>query len=113
MKHSLIIIFILIASSFHVFGNEIRDIINDPAISRRCKALLSERTEKIKIQQRLNSLVLRNQKLQKMSKSQQKSVNSRLELNLVQLKNNLRLTRMRLKSMEENIVRKGCPGISL
>jgi len=106
-------IFFLLFSAHFVSANEVRDIIHDPAVSRRCKALLSERTEKIKLQQKLNSLLLRNQKLQHKSKPNQKSVKTRLELNHVQVKNNLRLVQMRLKSMEENIVRKGCPGITL
>jgi hypothetical protein len=111
MKFSLSLFIIFI--TFNIYGYEIKDIIHDPAISRRCKALLSERTDKIKVQQKLNSLLLRNKKLQQKSKINQKTVKTRLELNYIQVKNNLRLTQMRLKSMEENIVRKGCPGITL
>lgn len=93
--------------------DELRDVISDPAISRRCKALLKERSEKIKVIQMNQSLILRNKKLQKDVKPNQKTVSDRLEINLVQLKNNLRLSQIDLKAMEENIIRKGCPGISL
>ena len=109
----LFLLLFLVFTALNIQANEIRDIIHDPAISRRCKALLSERTDKIRIQQKLNSLLLRNKKLQHKSKPNQKSVKTRLELNYIQVRNNLRLVQMRLKSMEENIVRKGCPGITL
>lgn len=111
MKYIFLLLLISIVSP--AMGDEIRDIIHDPAISRRCKALLSERTDKIKIQQKLNSLMLRNKKLHQKAKPNQKTVKNRLELNYIQVKNNLRLVQMRLKSMEENIIRKGCPGITL
>lgn len=103
----------LIFSAGVIHANEIKDIIHDPAISRRCKALLEERSSKVRVQQKLNSLILRNRKLTEKLRQSQKTVRTRLELNKVQLRNNLRLVQMRLKSMEENIVRKGCPGITL
>lgn len=93
--------------------NELKDIIRDPVVSRRCKALLREREAKIKVQQRLNSLITRNKNLQRKLKKSQKITRRRLELNAVQLNNNFRLTQMRVKSMEEDIIRKGCPGITI
>lgn len=104
---------LLWSSIIHSQVDELRDVVSDPAISRRCKALLQERADKIKIIQTNQSLILRNKKLQKAAKPSQKSVNDRLEINLVQLNNNLRLSQINLKSMEENIIRKGCPGITL
>lgn len=104
---------ILVFGALVIHAIEIKDIIHDPAISRRCKALLEQRSEKVRGQQKLNSLILRNRKLQEKLRESQKTVRTRLELNKVQLRNNLRLVQMRLKSMEENIVRKGCPGITL
>jgi hypothetical protein len=92
---------------------DLKDIIKDPVISRRCKALLSERSKKIRVQQRLNSMILRNKKLQDQLKPQQKVALQKLNLNKTQLKNNLRLTQIRVQAMEESIVRKGCPGITL
>jgi hypothetical protein len=92
---------------------EVNDIIRDPAISRRCKALLNERSEKIIVQQKLTSLIMRNKKLQNKSLESQKVVLGKLELLETRLKNNLRLTKLRVSSMEESLVRKGCPGITL
>lgn len=88
-------------------------VITDPVVSRRCKSLLREREKKIRIRQRLNSMILRNEKLQESLKESQKVAKQRLELNKTQLRNNLRLTAIRVKAMEENIIRKGCPGITL
>lgn len=93
--------------------SDIKDVVTDPVISRRCKTLLKERRKKIRIRQRLNAMILRNQKLQRSLRSSQKVAKQKLELNKTQLRNNLRLTSIRVQSMEENIVRKGCPGITL
>lgn len=89
------------------------DIIKDPAISRRCKALLQERSDKIIVQQKLTALIMRNQKMQNKTLDKQEVVLSKLEQLDVRLKNNLKLTKIRIVNMEENIVRKGCPGITL
>lgn len=107
--------FILLTSSLYAYTQSVplNDLIRDPIVSRRCKALLRERDNKIKVQQRLNSLIIRNQKLQKELKKTQKLTRKRLELNEIQLRNNFRLTKMRVKSMEEDIIRKGCPGITI
>lgn len=92
---------------------DIKSVITDPVVSRRCKTLLRERKHKIRVRQRLNAMILRNRKLQKSLKEHQKVAKQKLKLNQTQLKNNLRLTAIRVESMEENIVRKGCPGITL
>jgi hypothetical protein len=119
MKLSIIVYTLLItvsigaSSSAFADLSDIKDIIRDPSVSRRCKALLGERSDKVKVQQKLQSLLLRNKKLNTLSSKKQRTVLSKLELNLVQLKNHLRLTKLSLKAMDENIVRKGCPGITL
>lgn len=108
-------IILLLASSSLFAQNlsDLKDVITDPAVSRRCKALITDRDEKVRFQQKLNFLLLRNQKIRKKTKVTQTTLRNRLDLNQIQIKNNLRLSQMRLKSMEENIVRKGCPGITL
>ena len=93
--------------------DQLKDVITDPAISRRCKALINERNEKIQYIQKLNFLLLRNEKLKEKTKVNEVNLRNKLDLNQVQIKNNQRLSNMRLKSMEENIVRKGCPGLTI
>lgn len=113
MLKLVIVTSLLLCFSSFAQIEELRDVISDPAVSRRCKALLKERADKIKVIQSNQSLILRNKKLQREVKPNQKTVRDRLEINLVQLKNSLRLSQIDIKSMEENIIRKGCPGIYL
>lgn len=90
-----------------------QDAITKPALSLRCKELLRERAEKVKVQQRLNALLQRNQDLIKKSPKAKPSMHNRLMANQVKVKNELHLTNLNIETMEENIVRSGCPGISL
>lgn len=90
-----------------------RSVITDPSVSRRCQKLLKDRQEKISLKQRLEALIVRNEKLQKKTPPQKKSVKKKLVNNYKRLQNEHRLATMKIQNMEENIVRKGCPGISL
>ena len=93
--------------------NKITDVIEDPVISRRCKSLLRERTKKISIKQRLSAMILRNSRLTEKLKPNQQVAKQKLDLNKTQIENNLKLTQIRIRAMEEDIIRKGCPGITL
>jgi len=95
------------------YAQEIRDIITDPAVSRRCKFLIQKRNEKVTVQQRLNSLLQRNEKLLQRVKPEERSIQTKLEFSRTRIKNTLSLTKLKVRKMEENIVRKGCPGIAL
>ncbi len=90
-----------------------QDIIRTPVISQRCKSMLEDRREKISNQNRLSGLLQRNERLQNQLKPNQQVVRRKLILNATRIENNLRLAKMKLKSMEEQILRKGCPGITL
>lgn len=90
-----------------------QDAITKPALSLRCKELLKERAEKVKIQQRLNALLQRNQDLIKKSPKAKPSMRNRLLSSQVKIKNELYITNLNIETMEENVVRSGCPGISL
>lgn len=101
--------------SYNTLGqsSDIQNIITSPVTSQRCKDLLLTRSQKIRVKQKLDSLILRNKELLNRTKPEQKSVISRLTLSGTSLSNQLRLANIQIKSMEENIVRKGCPGINL
>lgn len=43
--------------------DNIRDVIKDPAVSKRCKALISERNQKIETKQKITSLLLGGEQL--------------------------------------------------
>jgi hypothetical protein len=90
-----------------------QDAITKPVLSLRCKELFKERASKIKIQQRLNSLLQRNEDLIKKSPRAKQTLHARLKSNQVKVKNELYMTTLQIETMEENIVRSGCPGLSL
>ena len=119
MKYVIPATFLLTLLTFGLTDNALaqstplRDLIRDPIVSQRCKALLTERDQKIRIKQKLNALLLRNQKLQKELKPTQKITLKRLQLNEIQLRNIVRLTEIKVRAMDEDIIRKGCPGVTL
>jgi len=107
---------ILLALSIHLYAQEealLQDAVNQPVQSQRCKELFHDRSDKIKVQQRLNGLIKRNEQLLKNTPKTKETLLGRLKSNQVKIRNELYLTNLRLESMEENIVRSGCPGLSL
>ena len=108
-----VIVLALTSSSFAQDDYLTQDAVTKPALSLRCKELLKERAEKVKVQQRLNALLQRNQGLIKKSPKATPSMHNRLLSNQVKIKNELYLTNLSIETMEENVVRSGCPGISL
>lgn len=90
-----------------------RTVINDPSISRRCELLSEKRIEKIANKQRILAMIERNKHLQNITPDNKVTVKKKLEVNLGHLEHELVLTLNQIQYQEENIVRKGCPGISL
>lgn len=88
-------------------------VITDPSIARRCELLTETRNQKLINKQRILSLIERNKYLQKVTPENKVSVKKKLEMNLGYLEHELILTQSQIQYHEENIVRKGCPGISL
>jgi hypothetical protein len=91
----------------------LQDAITKPILSIRCKEMFKERADKIKIQQKLNGLLQRNEGLIKKSPRANESLKARLHAGQIKIKNELHLTNLNIETMEENIVRSGCPGLSL
>jgi hypothetical protein len=90
-----------------------QDAITKPVLSLRCKELFKERTQKIKVQQRLNALLQRNEDLLKKTPKNKETLLARINASRIKIKNELYLANLQLETMEENIVRSGCPGLSL
>jgi hypothetical protein len=90
-----------------------RTVINDPSISRRCELLTENRKEKIAHKQRILAMIERNRHLQSITPENKVTIKKKLETNLGHLEHELTLTQTQIQFHEENIVRKGCPGISL
>jgi hypothetical protein len=90
-----------------------QEAITRPVLSARCKELFKERSEKIGVQQKYNSLLQRTEDMLKKSPENKDGVKARLSSTRVKIKNELHLTNLQIETMEENIVRSGCPGLSL
>jgi hypothetical protein len=105
---------ILLAHAWQAHSQQdilLQDGITNPALSMRCRELHRERSEKIKVQQRLNALLQRSQALMKKSPQAKETLHARLHASQVRIRNERNLVNMQIEAMEENIVRSGCPGI--
>ena len=90
-----------------------RTVITDPSISRRCEILTESRQQKLNNKQRILAMIERNKHLQKITPENKVSLKKKLEINLGHLEHELSLALTQIQFHEENIVRKGCPGITL
>lgn len=107
---------ILLALSLSLFSQEsdlLQDAITKPNLSFRCKELFKEREDKLRVQQKLSSLLQRNESLIKRTPKTRETLIARLKANQVRVRNEHHLATLQISSMEENIVRSGCPGLSL
>lgn len=90
-----------------------RTVITDPSISRRCDILTETRKEKIANKQRILAMIERNKHLQNITPENKITVKKKLETNLGHLEHELTLVLTQIQYQEENIIRKGCPGVTL
>lgn len=98
----------------HVLAKDFREsVITDPAISRRCSALMKQREQKIDHKQKIRSLIERSRRLIKVTPPERKTVLTKLRKNYKSLTRELRHTLNQIQNKEESIIRKGCPGIVL
>ena len=111
---STLFLIILISFSANLRSEDYkRSVINDPSISRRCELLTEARKDKILSKQRVAGLIERNKHLQEITPENKTSVKRKLEINLGHLEHELTLIQTQIQHHEENIVRKGCPGVTL
>lgn len=110
---SLLISYLSITSGISYAEDYKRTVIIDPSISRRCEILTEKRAEKLVNKQRILGMIERNKHLQKITPENKITVKKKLETNLGHLEHELILTQTQIQYQEENIVRKGCPGITL
>lgn len=90
-----------------------RSIITDPSISRRCDALIELRNQKLSYKQKIQALLKRCERLIKMAPPEKLTLNKKLNQSRRHLEQELKLAVDKLQNQEEDIIRKGCPGISL
>lgn len=89
------------------------DLIVTPIMSRKCQELLKFREQRIKLRQKAQFLVKRVEKLLKNSPSQRKYLKKKLELVQSEIGQEIYLLTFQISSLEEDIVRKGCPGVRI
>lgn len=111
----LVVFVILLTLNAHAQNTELfeRDIITDPNLSQRCRELLQERNDKIKVRQKLTALYQRNQNLLKKTPLSRPLAVKKAEATGITLRNELYLASLQVQNLEESIVRSGCPGINL
>jgi hypothetical protein len=88
-----------------------QNIIDDPKSGRRCDALLEKRLERIELKQRLKALIVRNKKLTAITPPEKKSLLLKLSTTHARLKREIKLSEIKIENMDEQLIRKGCPGI--
>lgn len=88
-------------------------VIDNPILTSRCQELTEDRNNKVTFKQRLMGLINRNERLQKITPANKVTVRKKLDITHGRLKRELELSKLKLTNMEENIIRKGCPGITL
>ena len=89
------------------------EVLQDPAISKKCKALIDKRNAKILMTQKLKSLISRNDNAQSKLRATQKLLERKLLISKNELRRELGLALEQVQTMEENIIRSGCPGVSI
>ncbi|MFZ4712093.1 MAG: hypothetical protein ACOYL6_00140 [Bacteriovoracaceae bacterium] len=101
----------LIIFSFSGICND--TLLLDPALSRRCRELLIDRNDKVALKRKIVTLIKRNEDILKHAAKNKELGISRLKRTLSVLGQERIVTELKIGSMEENIVKQGCPGISL
>ena len=87
--------------------------ISDPSISANCRELLKQRNDRLTFKQRLIALRLRAENLIKKSPPERKSILTKLKINRDSVIREAKLMQIKISNLEEKIIRKGCPGITL
>lgn len=112
-----IILFLILSSSLKAFGPEddyIRGaVITDPSTTRRCDELINERKEKINYKNKILSLIDKNKKLKMMSPPEKISIHELLDKTAKELEDKLEVASRKIQTSGEEIIRVGCPGITI
>lgn len=107
-------LFIFTSSSiFYAAGsssNKDFDTYRPPVSSFHCEELLGSRMENLKVKQKLTGLLERNSQLIKNTPRERENTYRKLSFLRGEIKFKLEQRIFRLKTIEEKIVRSGCPG---
>ena len=83
----------------------------DLDLSRQCRTLLEDRNHKTKFKYSLDALLLRNRNLQGTAPTEKETLHRNLKTSEALLEQKIELASLRIKTMEEDLIRRGCPGL--
>ena len=108
-----LLIFILLLSNYVVAAPQKKDfeVYLPPSSSLLCDSLKKSRSERIIIKQRLQGLLIRNKRLLASADKRKESVIRKLERVGSEIRFKKEQNKYQIESLEERIIRKGCPGI--
>lgn len=109
----VILLFLGLGSAILSAQELIPHTVTDPTLSLRCQMLIEKRNQKLQAKRRAQALLRRSQTLQEMAPQIKQSIRQRLEINSKKLEKGLSTLESRAQKITEDIVRKGCPGLSL
>lgn len=89
------------------------ELLNDPALSLRCKELLQDRNDKVKLKQKTKYLLKRSRGIAENAPANKKSVIKKMNTAAADLERRIQIFDLQIEKSEENIVRRGCPGLIL
>jgi len=87
-------------------------VLTNPSISKRCHELKRDKDKILSVKQRLSALIERNRRLRQRSSKDQKNLQKITHTLQGNLKREFALVKTRLANLNENLIRKGCPGIN-
>ena len=108
---SIICLALTLSNGAHANSKVDTDIYKPPTSSGHCRLLIENREQKLKVKQKLKSLLARNTRLFRSTPLAKKSVTRKLEFNRSEIKFKLKQNLYQIQTAEEKIIRKGCPGI--
>jgi hypothetical protein len=110
---TLSVIFILSLLKTHAVIDPKHTIITDPSVTKRCDELTNKRKKKLDHKARLQALEQRAKRLLKKTPKKKQSVKKKVKHTLRNTIRELIVTRKKIRKLEEQIVRQGCPGINI
>ena len=93
--------------------NPKRSVITDPAITLRCKEITDKREQKLAHKLKLQALKTRSKRLLSIAPPNKKTIKKQLQQTYKKTIRELIVTKEKIHKLEEQIVRKGCPGINI
>jgi len=86
-------------------------LVESPQLSIRCKNLLNKRQNFIETKYSLMKFKQSNDHLLRVAPVNKLVVRKKLKINEIKIAHEVKLNKFKIKNIEENIIRNGCPGL--